>query len=593
MPKITSADKLAVPLHWSKDHLFLRNEAHHRATLSCEAPAIVWHVGFWPERHKDPQDAMNADAFNHRLKNWIEERVQVLVERLLALGQPSGARQPKSFWIDENNNLPEIKIWTAKPKAEEFVILWRGIKVQTRIEIHPDYAAATFIVSLGDQDAEESREAGDTEDETLDVQDPFIFGLREAVKNASNAEAEVASQASQLLFSEAWRRFIRDVLEANGLSYDEALIPGEIFVSLRGTILELDQNVSVLNAPKLSKDETFSPFEAHNTIMSFEAFLSRGGFKKDDREFVAARIVQERAIFISPFGARSLHEERDDPDHPDPRRSTRFTILAKGEINSRQLGRTVSQINSLGTLQIIALKDIAVIRAVGTAIRLENEVLDECAKELTDAIQRRNRVSHAIELKLCQLELRLDDLANLPTGGLSYRVVRSRYYANEFERRLKNLDSQEVSRWQKPETFFAKRLFSVFDYIQNVGTRMERLRRRISDSLETIQTKTLVDLTRGVHNIQSSGEILSAILFITAVSTFSGEVLAPAYQVGFSSLQLLSPPAECVVTSPSLPDICKAAFRLNGYLLGALVAAVALFAGRFVWKRVNTTSGGS
>jgi len=360
---------------------------------------------------------------------------------------------------------------------------------------------------------------------------------------------------------------------------------------LRGTILELDQNVSVLNAPKLSNDETFGPVEAHKTIMSFEAFLSRGGFKKDDREFVAARIVQDRAIFISPFGARSLHEERDDPDHPDPRRSTRFTILAKGEINSRQLGRAVSQINSLGTLQIIALKDVSTIRAVGTAIRLENEVLDECAKELTDAIQRRDRVPHAIELKLCQLESRLDELANLPTGGLTYRAFRSNYYANEFQRRLKNLDSQVVSRWQKPETFFAKRLFSVFDYIQNVSARMERLRRRISDNLETIQTKTLVDLTRGVHNIQSSGEFLSKILFVVGISTFSGEVLAPAYQVGLSSFQVLALPDGCLPPSADLPDNCKAAFRLNGYLLGAFGAIVALFGGKFVWSRIKSSSG--
>jgi len=167
MPPELNLDKFQEQFHWAKDHLSLRNEAHHRATLSCEAPAITWPVGFAPERHKDPQDAMNADAFNHRLKNWIEARVQVLVERLLALGQPSGARHPKSFWIDENNSSPEINIWTAKPKAEEFSVLWRGIKVQTRMEIHPDYAAATFIVSLGDQNDQERHEAEEPEEKGL------------------------------------------------------------------------------------------------------------------------------------------------------------------------------------------------------------------------------------------------------------------------------------------------------------------------------------------------------------------------------------------------------------------------------------------
>jgi hypothetical protein len=119
---------------------------------------------------------------------------------------------------------------------------------------------------------------------------------------------------------------------------------------------------------------------------------------------------------------------------------------------------------------------------------------------------------------------------------------------------------------------------------------MERLRGRISDSLETIQTKTLVDLTRGVHQIQSSGEILSGILFVVAVSTFIGEVLTPAYQVGFSSLQILSLPDGCIPPPDELSDSCKAGFRLNGYLLGALGAMVSLFGGWLAWNRLKKPS---
>ncbi len=587
------------PLVWAKSHLLLRNEAHHRATLNCEAPAITWHVGFWPERHNDPQDALTAERFNERLRAWIEDRVQVLVKRLLALGQPPGARVPKTFWIDTNDNSLGIDIWTAKPKAEEFHLLWRGLKVQTRIEIHPDYASATFVVALGrDSDnvgpAREAEPHGDTPS-----QDEFVNKLHKAVADANDPDAAQASVASLLLYRDAWRTFIFDVLDANELSHDTTLIPGEIFVSLRGVVLKLGEteshrpvNVLSVHHNGLSNTseaarKTFDAEEADDAIMRLERFLSRGDFKHDDREFVAARIIQERAIFISPFGARSLHEVRDDPDHSDPRRSTRFAILTKGEINSRQLGRTVSQINSLGTLQIIALKDIPVIRAVGTAIRLENDVLDQCAKQLTSTIGGRNWVPDTLELRLCELESRLDDVANLPTGGLTYRVFRSAYYANEFRRRLENLDAKEISRWQRPETFFAKRLFSVFDYIQNVGARMERLRRRISSSLETIQTKTLVDLTRGVHKIQRSGEIVSTILFVVAVSTFFGEVLEPAHQAGLSTLQILPLPQECIEAAGSASDVCRAASRLNGYLLGVIVAlglTVAFFGGRWAWR---------
>jgi len=576
------------PLRWAKDHLLLRNEAHHRATLNCEAPAIVWHVGFWPERLNDPQDASSAEAFNLRLQSWIKDRVKIFAERLLALGQPQGARRPRLFYIDRNDSQPEVNIWSAKPKAEEFLLLWRGLTVQTRIEIHPDYAAATFVITLGNdnEDAAISAASG--------AENDYVAQLHEAVRQAGSEDPQKASGGSLLLYREAWRTFIFDICHANGLPHETPLVPGEIFVSLRGVILELEEEsgnfVSVLNAGKLESGKTFDAEDAHEMIGRFEAFLSRGSFKKDDREFVAARIIQNRAIFISPFGARSLHEERDDPNHDDPRRSTRFAILAKGEINSRQLGRAVSQVLSLGTLQIIALKDIGVIRAVGTAIRLESDVLDTCARALKDAIQKREQVPYAVELELCKLESRLDDVANLPTGGLAYRVFRSSYYANEFRRRLENLDSQEISRWQKPETFFAKRLFSVFDYIQNVGARMERLRRRISDSLETIQTKTLVDLTRGVHSIQRSGEFLSLILFVVAVATFSGEVLEPVYLTGMDVPEIVSQGQKCEPGGEQTSGVCKAVFRLAGYLFGivvGLVLAIAFFVGRGLLRRAR------
>jgi len=578
------------PLHWAKDHLSLRNEAHHRATLNCEAPAIVWHVGFWPERSSDPQDATSADEFNLRLQSWIEDRVQVFADRLLALGQPAGARRPKRFYIDRNDSLPEVNIWTAKPKAEEFLILWRGLTVQTRIEIHPDYAAATFVITLGNETPDDAATAASEIDD-------YVARLRDAVRQASSEDAQKASDGSLLLYREAWRTFLFDICRANGLARDTALVPGEIFVSLRGVILELEEEsgnfVSVLNARKRESAKTFDEEDAHEMIGRFEAFLSRGSFRRDDREFVAARIIQDRAIFISPFGGRSLDEPRDDPTHDDPRRSTRFTILAKGEINSRQLGRAVSQVMSLGTLQIIALKDIGVIRAVGTAIRLESDVLDTCARALKEAIQNREQVPHSVELELCKLEARLDEVANLPTGGLAYRVFRSSYYANEFRRRLENLDSQDIARWQKPETFFAKRLFSVFDYIQNVGARMERLRRRISDSLETIQTKTLVDLTRGVHSIQRSGEFLSAILFVVAVATFSGEVLEPVYLTGIDLPGIIAQGQQCEPGGDQTSGVCKAVFRLAGYVFGifaGLVLAAAFFLGRWALRRLKPST---
>lgn len=553
-----------------------------------DAPAVIWHVGFWPRRKQDPQDAPSTDEFNHRLDDWINEGIQPLVDRLLAMGQPPDARLPRRFAINKNHYLNDqhgtnddngaeadklIEIWTATPKAEEFDIAWHGLKVQVRVEIHPDYATCTFIIALGDGSG--AMMSSGQPDE--------VSHFRQAVQEATRDDQKLAAQASSTLFGKIWRKLVADISASSG--NDGPIFPGEIFVSLRGVVLELDETdesggemVSVMNAKPRASTDVFGEDTANDALEKFQYFLSRGGFEEDDREFVAARIVQGRAIFISPLGSRSLHNERDDPDltkNTQPRRSTRFAVLTKGRLNSRQIGRIVAQIANLGTLQIIALKDVRTMRAVGTAVRLQDDYLDACGKELKQAIESRRFVPSSLEVRLCQLESKLDSIANLPTGGLAYRIFRSKYYANEFDRRLRNLGATPIPKWQTPEIFYAKRLFSVFDYVQNVGGRMDELRRRISDTLETVQTTTLVDLTQGVHRLQTSGEILSFILFIVAVSTFTGEVWEPvAYQAGFPTFELVPAPEGCANVTGNLPDACKAAFRLNGYVLGFIAATI-------------------
>lgn len=517
--------RLEKTLRWSKEQLSLRNEAHHRANFRCDAPAVIWQLGFWPEREQDPQDAENVEQFNQRLSDWTENKVQGFVDLLLKLDQPKNTYKPRSFMIVDR----EENIWTAQPKYIDFSLIWHGLEVQTRIEIHPDYATAAFLIALGQNDDDDESDEG--------LQDDFATQLREAVKNASSAVESKAGEAADLLYDEVWRRFTQDIL-ARSESISGSFAPGEVFVSLCGVILKLekpeeDEKRPLLSAIRPSKDDSEAPqcFEAdtaHKTIKKLEYFLSRDGFDKDDREFVAARIIQSRAIFISPFGARSRREEREQQGE-GPRRSTRFCVLTKGHINSRQLGRSVSQIVGLGTLQIVALKDIGRIREAGTAIRLEGDTLDSCSKKISDKIGSGDSIPKDLEIELCQIEQRLDAAASKPVGGLSYRIFRAKYYSGEFTRRLKNLEAAPIHQWQLPGSFFDKRLFSVYEYIENVGTRMDRLRRRISNTLETVQTKTQVELTAGVHRIQELSEKIGILIFVVTVAAFFGEIVVPFY----------------------------------------------------------------
>lgn len=117
----------------------------------------------------------------------------------------------------------------------------------------------------------------------------------------------------------------------------------------------------------------------------------------------------------------------------------------------------------------------------------------------------------AAENKLVTITSQLDKLGRAAIGGLSYRVSRSRYYANLYRSTLPSLRTGNIETWWSYEQFAKRGMEPALRFIENLGDRLEKLRERLqsvkNDILQSSinhQTEATRDNTHKLERIQDS-----------------------------------------------------------------------------------------
>lgn len=221
-------------------------------------------------------------------------------------------------------------------------------------------------------------------------------GFTDEVHSAINMEAisdKNLKTASDFLFIKFWDRFAADCERKihESLNSDlRSIIPGEIFINLRGVVVNATVSASVPEEPK-------------DLIKKYQQFITRGGFDNDDRDFVATRILNDSAVFVSPFGANIQNDITNHNGHNRPKRITRFTILNSRRINPHHLGRCITNILDIFTLMIAAIKEVHTIRQIGTQIRLAGDELNDINKSFSDSVRIVGAPPWNLEKKSCHL----------------------------------------------------------------------------------------------------------------------------------------------------------------------------------------------
>lgn len=103
-----------------------------------------------------------------------------------------------------------------------------------------------------------------------------------------------------------------------------------------------------------------------------------------------------------------------------------------------------------------------------------------------------SEVADGLEARLIRINSDLDHAGLGASGGLHFRINRSRYHVKEFHRLVKMLQIGNVQTWTSYAQFVTRGLAPSFDYIANVGKRIQALRLRLTSVTDTIEAGALV-----------------------------------------------------------------------------------------------------
>lgn len=322
--------------------------------------------------------------------------------------------------------------------------------------------------------------------------------------------------------------------------------------------------------------------ESNTVLKSLWPFMRRMTPWADYCDWVGCGIAGGRALYITALGSEasaaadeeadrlkdvpsaSLPELRPQPDATSGRvtaRPLRYLIVTKGEPLREQIGRYVERINSIGTMRLFALRNMAAIRNASVHIEVLGRLLDgtlqdwernrsvidddfrterRLAKEKvlgrrpsfgeefeenerdiekvlrSDRIQRIEtrhirRLSAMIqhtEGRLINIGGKLDEIGEGGSGRMLYVIARANYFAAEFDRMYPTLAIRDVDGWINYKNFVDRGMRPAFEFIAATGERLKSIRTRLQTVTETIQTAALIVETEATReNTAALGRI--------------------------------------------------------------------------------------
>jgi hypothetical protein len=155
---------------------------------------------------------------------------------------------------------------------------------------------------------------------------------------------------------------------------------------------------------------------------------------------------------------------------------------------------------------------------------------DSEAADDDDNTDQHKKFLEQLRRNLNEIQLEMVHLKSGFDGGLEYRVERSRYYVKQFRDSVPPLRIRRVEGYQPYDVFVQRRLGAVFDYIDRLGLRFERVQRDIETLYEYIQTHSslVVELdidkrNKKIERLQQTGELF---LFIILAPYYLSSVLS-------------------------------------------------------------------
>jgi hypothetical protein len=525
------------------------DERERKATDALQpvigAPCLVYNVAVCPEKERDPQDTKTLKSYRESFENWRNE-LNATISRIIDSQDTEGnaefidtsKRAQYQFLNEDPKGVPFI----GKPFTQ-FTFVWQGIVTHCLGESHFDYACFSLFADLSDPK---------TKGEMAE------YYKRRVLSAASNSLGDV--------FEGFWSQFFNDSVNheyqaTSAIEKQEAprlSLAGNSFSSFRATF------DAFRTKPEGGSEGTRSPKDffpgevfasqyglvAEGDSSTAQPFIDAIGATVDKRDLTVSRMLRKSALFIA--GMRKEFGVTD------------WAMLVQKGQDREQLGRLLVDINTLSNLRRMATREFLEFRKLGTYIRLYGHQIDEASKEFNRILDKdgidieeiiiegnfnfrtlknisvsrsgKERVikkltqdMRSLQNDLCRIQAKLYEHSAHFTGGMQFRIFRSKYYIQQFRTRLEGLKIEEIEAYQSYPLFIRRRVEPLFNYIEDAGNRANGLRTRLSSLLEPIQSKTLIDLTKNIEVLSETivghaadGDAQTRlVLFITLFLTIS------------------------------------------------------------------------
>lgn len=537
--------------------------AHRRRVTPMGAPALVRHLVFWKppdqpgasEALEDPDAQAETEIAATSAQPTKEQAASMARRRALGFDQAialvyhrlklsARGRYPTIASIVPNSIVDGTDLillfesaadgigvlqpvpagWEAdsyRTIAIEF--RWRHLPVTLSFELHTEFMTITSIIDISrDTDRIDLKQS-----KSYATARSIVTGLTDLADQATLGQLSKDRSCKPFhrqLYIDVWEEFEQALLSP--LHGEGQTSIGAKIVDFRGLVLGAGKEPGSFAPPfkraagvgDQEMGPTRDPACSENGLAKIWPLLtcelSRG------TEFTVSSILGGCAYFATALGDQSA-VKTEAHRHPI------YYFIYEDTFSPAQLGRLIYRLHRAGTSRIAAAMHYWRIRAVSERLARVDDLLDRQLGSRGSVWQRTGPGrtggdgEYEINRRYFEVEKRLLRIARLDFDGpLDYRIERSRYYANQFERVAKSLRVDRVGGYQPYIEFVHQRFGPVFDDIDRIGTRYARVQqkrsllyRRMQISETIRQENAIGESTKAIEKFQDLADIaLSCVL---------------------------------------------------------------------------------
>ncbi len=221
-------------------------------------------------------------------------------------------------------------------------------------------------------------------------------------------------------------------------------------------------------------------------------------------ELMGSLFLDGRVAYVSSLGSHHMDKAAGADGAVLPARY----LMYADDVCRWQIGRLIERLNTLGTYRLAAVRDMHSLNRISDGLRAIGKELDGVA--LTD--EEKVNATFLAQYDEFNGLSRLKGVAeHFNRDGVSFRIERARFYMKAFDRLVPDLRNRDMQGFQSYPDFVRRRYGGLWDRIDRIGVRHERLAKRLDYLSNHRQTLQLAKSAETQARLLHTAEYVSVI----------------------------------------------------------------------------------